>query len=224
MFAMLRACDGSGSDRRLVEANAREPVDVEYLLAWITLRTDQAVQPRVRRPPGAGPRSTRSRGAGYVSAHYVVDDRTRLAYVELHPDQQGETCDHRGRTGPSSTDRCWRRLLADRAAPPKQRHSARRIWRRLVEERGAGVAEVTVRRHVRARRRELGMAGEAFVPQIHPAGAEAEVDWGEATMIMRARPIPSRPVLPARLPFGPLLWNRPGQPALSVVSSPRRRV
>jgi transposase len=80
-------------------------------------------------------------------------------------------------------------LLGDRAAPPKQRHSARRIWQRLVEERGAEVAEVTVRRHVRARRRELGMAGEAFVPQIHPAGAEAEVDWGEATVIMRARPI-----------------------------------
>jgi transposase InsO family protein len=34
----------------------------------------------------------RSPGAGYVFAHCVVDDRTRLAYVELHPDQRGATC------------------------------------------------------------------------------------------------------------------------------------
>ena len=34
----------------------------------------------------------RSRGAGYVFAHCVVDDRSRLAYVELQPDQRGETC------------------------------------------------------------------------------------------------------------------------------------
>ena len=80
-------------------------------------------------------------------------------------------------------------LRADRLAPPKQRHTARRVWQRLVEEQGAQVAEVTVRRYVRARRRELGWPGEAFVPQVHPAGAEAEVDWGEATVIMRARPI-----------------------------------
>ena len=34
----------------------------------------------------------RSRGAGYVYVHCVVDDRTRLSYVELHSDQRGETC------------------------------------------------------------------------------------------------------------------------------------
>lgn len=34
----------------------------------------------------------RSRGAGYLFAHCVVDDHSRLAYVELHPDQRGETC------------------------------------------------------------------------------------------------------------------------------------
>ena len=79
-------------------------------------------------------------------------------------------------------------LAADREAPRKQRHTARRIWQRLVAEHGAEVAETTVRDYVRARRRQIGMPGEAYVPQIHHPGAEAEVDWGEATVIMRCVP------------------------------------
>jgi len=76
-------------------------------------------------------------------------------------------------------------LLADRAAPPKQRHTARRIWRRLVDEHGADVAEVTVRQYVRARKRELGgPVGEVFVPQVHAPGVEGEVDWGEALVVL----------------------------------------
>lgn len=79
-------------------------------------------------------------------------------------------------------------LAADLKAPRKQRHTARRIWQRLREEHGAEVAEVTVRQHVRARRRAIGVPGEAYVPQIHHPGAEAEVDWGEASVIMRNTP------------------------------------
>jgi transposase len=71
-------------------------------------------------------------------------------------------------------------LEADREAPRKQRHTARRVWQRLVEEHGAEVSERQVRRHVHSRRRELGDVGEAFVPQHHEPGAEAEVDWGQA--------------------------------------------
>jgi transposase len=72
-------------------------------------------------------------------------------------------------------------LLADLQAPRKQRHTSKRIWRRLVDEHGADVAETTVRDHVRKRRRELGLAaGDVFVPQVHPPGVTAEVDWGEA--------------------------------------------
>jgi transposase InsO family protein len=37
-----------------------------------------------------GDRSGRDRGAGYVYAHCVVDDHTRLAYVELHSADQGK--------------------------------------------------------------------------------------------------------------------------------------
>ena len=76
-------------------------------------------------------------------------------------------------------------IEADREAPRKQRHTAKRIWRRLVDERGAEVAETTVRDYVRRRRRELGFPpGEVFVPQVRAPGVEAEVDWGEARVVL----------------------------------------
>jgi transposase len=74
-------------------------------------------------------------------------------------------------------------LEADREAPRKQRHTAKRIWQRLADEHGADVAEVTVRQYVRARKREMGWpVGEVFVPQVHAPGREAEVDWGQAVV------------------------------------------
>jgi transposase InsO family protein len=38
-----------------------------------------------------GDRSIRNRGAGYDHLHCVVDDNSRLAYVELHPREDAET-------------------------------------------------------------------------------------------------------------------------------------
>jgi transposase len=76
-------------------------------------------------------------------------------------------------------------LVADRKAPRKQRHTARRIWQRLVDEHGAVVCERQVCRYVRAKRRELGEVGEVFVPLVSDAGVEAEVDWGEAQVRLR---------------------------------------
>jgi transposase len=71
-------------------------------------------------------------------------------------------------------------LLADREVPRKQRHTARRVWQRLVAEHGATCAEVTVSRYVARRRIELGLDRvQVAVPQTHPPGAEAEVDFGE---------------------------------------------
>ena len=71
-------------------------------------------------------------------------------------------------------------LLADREAPRKQRHTARRVTARLRTEHDYRGAESTVRRVVAARRRELGLGRGTFVPLAHDAGAEAEVDWYEA--------------------------------------------
>ena len=73
-------------------------------------------------------------------------------------------------------------LEADRRAPRKQRHTARRIYVRLRAERpGHQIAESTVREYVRKRKVELGLAArETFVPQSYPWGSEAQVDWYEA--------------------------------------------
>lgn len=73
-------------------------------------------------------------------------------------------------------------LEADRRAPRKQRHTAHRIWRRLkAEHPEIEIAESTVRRHVRLRKRELGLAhAEVFVPQSYAWGQEGQVDWYEA--------------------------------------------
>jgi transposase len=73
-------------------------------------------------------------------------------------------------------------LIADRQAPRKQRHTARRIWQRIRDEKGLDVAEPTVRAHVGKRRRELGIGIQVFVPQHHPCGAQAEADFYHAAI------------------------------------------
>jgi transposase len=72
-------------------------------------------------------------------------------------------------------------LEADRKAPRKQRHTARRIYERIRKEKpGCGVAASTVRRYVRQRKEEMGLAArETFVPQSYEWGGEAQVDWYE---------------------------------------------
>jgi transposase InsO family protein len=54
-----------------------------------------------RIPPGGGHRmlgrkvaraSRRKRGWGYDFLHAALDDHSRVAYVEVHPDERGETC------------------------------------------------------------------------------------------------------------------------------------
>jgi transposase len=73
-------------------------------------------------------------------------------------------------------------LEADRRAPRKQRHTARRIHQRIgAELPGCEVAESTVREYVHERKRELGwIRRETFVPQSYAWGSEAQVDWYEA--------------------------------------------
>ena len=76
-------------------------------------------------------------------------------------------------------------LEGDRAAPRKQRHTARRVWQRLVEEHEAGVGESTVRRYVaEVRRRQQLPLAEVMVPQRHELGEEAEVDFGTISVYL----------------------------------------
>lgn len=79
-------------------------------------------------------------------------------------------------------------LRADLDAPRKQRHTVKRIFERLVDEHGANeISYQMVRGYVAGRREEIRVqAGrgvvEAFVPQTHKPGAEAEVDFGDVTV------------------------------------------
>jgi transposase len=72
-------------------------------------------------------------------------------------------------------------LRDDEDAPVKQRHTARRVRERLEEEHDAVLSYSTVRDFVRQARCELAAEKlpEVSVPQDHPAGGEAEVDFGE---------------------------------------------
>ena len=100
-------------------------------------------------------------------------------------------------------------LLADREAPRKQRHTAKRVWQRLVDEHGAEVAERQVRATCVVRRRELGEpVDEVFVPQVHEPGVEAEVDWGEASRRDRRAAAHGLPVPDARLLLGRRVRDR----------------
>jgi len=67
-------------------------------------------------------------------------------------------------------------LTADKDAPPKQRHTAKRIYQRLKAEHGFAGGYTTVKTYVQDRK---VAARETFVPLAHPPG-HAQVDFGEA--------------------------------------------
>jgi transposase len=77
-------------------------------------------------------------------------------------------------------------LEADRTAPRKQRHTARRIHDRLQREQpDAPVAASTVRAYVRGWKQAAGLTGRAVcVPQTYDWGHEAQVDWYEAVAVL----------------------------------------
>ena len=76
-------------------------------------------------------------------------------------------------------------LRADLDAPRKQRHTATRVHARLLDEHGAGdMSYAAVRDYVARRRPEIRVEegrgpARVFIPQHHPPGVEAEVDFGE---------------------------------------------
>src|SRR5207247_10439248 len=80
---------------------------------------------------------------------------------------------------------------ADRMAPRKQRHTARRIHDRLSRERpDTPIAASTVRVYVRGWKRAQGLLGRAVcVPQTYAWGQEGQVDWDEAVAILGAEEV-----------------------------------
>ena len=76
-------------------------------------------------------------------------------------------------------------LADDELQPIKQRHTSRRIYHRLIEEHGYTGGESTVREYVhkhRARQRPV------FIPLAYEPGMDAQVDFGEARVMMKGRP------------------------------------
>jgi transposase len=71
-------------------------------------------------------------------------------------------------------------LVADRLAPAKQQHSAKRIFERLRDEHGFEGGYTVVKDYVRLCR---ARGREAFVPLAHPPG-HAQVDFGEAVAVV----------------------------------------
>ena len=71
-------------------------------------------------------------------------------------------------------------LETDRAAPAKQRHTAKRIYERLRDEHGFSGGYTIVKDYVRERQ---ARAQEMFVPLVHPPG-HAQVDFGEAVAVI----------------------------------------
>lgn len=72
-------------------------------------------------------------------------------------------------------------LEADKTAPKKQRHTARRIYERLVSELGFEGCEASVRRTVAELR---GRISNVFVPLSYEPAEAIQVDWGEATIVL----------------------------------------
>lgn len=76
-------------------------------------------------------------------------------------------------------------LEEDLENPKNQRHTAKRVYARLVKEYNFSGGETTVRRYVASVKRSLGLkSSEAFVPLEPSPGREAEVDWGNATVLL----------------------------------------
>jgi transposase len=81
-------------------------------------------------------------------------------------------------------------LAEDENAPKKQRHTARRIFQRLIEEHEAEVSESSVRRYVGAKKKSRALSlSDVSVPQTHPLGDEAEVDFGQVRFYLDGAPV-----------------------------------
>ena len=120
-----------------------------------------------------------------LSRRFDVHRRTvRQAIASAIPPPRKMTPRRRPAIGSwTETIDAW--LAEDEKAPRKQRHTARRVWQRLVDELDAEVSEPTVRRYVaEARRNRVRPPASVVVPQTHPLGEEAEVDFGEISFMI----------------------------------------
>ena len=82
-------------------------------------------------------------------------------------------------------------LREDLDAPRKQRHTAKRVFERLRDEHDVAVSYSAVAKYVARRRagieaehRAAAVSAAGFVPQAKEPGAEAEVDFGQVSIVV----------------------------------------
>lgn len=75
-------------------------------------------------------------------------------------------------------------LEEDRRRPRKQRHTAMRIYQRLCADYEFDGSYPVVSRYVAQWKQQQGLSAEVFMPLVFTPGQEAQVDWGEATVIL----------------------------------------
>jgi len=81
-------------------------------------------------------------------------------------------------------------LIKDKKVKEKQRHTAKRIHDRLVKEHKFKGGESTVRKLVKELKQELGLVHkEAFIPSDPDKRHGAEVDWGQASLILKGQEV-----------------------------------
>jgi transposase len=78
-------------------------------------------------------------------------------------------------------------LVESAKLPRKQRYTSKQIYKTIRKDGYPG-AESTVRRYVSQKRKELKRPA-VYLPLEFDPGADAQVDWGEATVLMNGEPV-----------------------------------
>ena len=78
-------------------------------------------------------------------------------------------------------------LKKERNLPRKQRYTTHKIFE-LMEAQGYSGSESSLRRYVGKRRREMKRP-PIFIPLQYEPGQDAQVDWGEAFVIMNGEKV-----------------------------------